>query len=137
MSLGVTTLLAMSTTQASINKKLPPVAYYKAIDVWSGVCVSYVFCAMLEYALVNYASRYSEKVKRNPFTWKRHCFKKFQKFILCLFFSKIQHMPSLCELTEASKSETYYSIFSTGFSFIIKMTQSRNGLCFYSNVPWM
>ena len=58
VALGVTTLLAMSTTQASINSSLPPVAYTKAIDVWSGVCVTFVFGALLEYALVNYASRY-------------------------------------------------------------------------------
>jgi len=57
VSLGVTTLLAMSTTQASINSSLPPVAYTKAIDVWCGVCVTFVFGALLEYALVNYASR--------------------------------------------------------------------------------
>lgn len=57
VALGVTTLLAMSTTQASINSSLPPVAYTKAIDVWSGVCVTFVFGALLEYALVNYASR--------------------------------------------------------------------------------
>ena len=59
VALGVTTLLAMSTTQASIQNSLPPVAYTKAIDVWSGVCVFFVFSALLEYALVNYASRYS------------------------------------------------------------------------------
>ena len=57
VALGVTTLLAMSTTQASIQNSLPPVAYTKAIDVWSGVCVVFVFSALLEYALVNYASR--------------------------------------------------------------------------------
>jgi Neurotransmitter-gated ion-channel transmembrane region len=53
----VTTLLAMSTTTSSINHSLPPVAYTKAIDVWSNMCVSYVFLALLEYALVNYAAR--------------------------------------------------------------------------------
>merc|ERR1712117_726184 len=57
VALGVTTLLAMSTTQASIQNSLPPVAYTKAIDVWTGVCVVFVFSALLEYALVNYASR--------------------------------------------------------------------------------
>jgi hypothetical protein len=34
VSLGVTTLLTMSTQTGSINSALPPVAYTKAIDVW-------------------------------------------------------------------------------------------------------
>lgn len=59
----MTTLLAMSTTTSSINQALPPVAYTKAIDVWSNMCVSYVFLALLEYALVNYASRSDAQVR--------------------------------------------------------------------------
>ena len=57
VALVITTLLAMSTTTSSINSSLPPVAYTKAIDVWSNMCVSFVFLALLEYALVNYAAR--------------------------------------------------------------------------------
>ena len=41
ISLGVTTLLTMSTQTSGINAQLPPVSYTKAIDVWTGVSINH------------------------------------------------------------------------------------------------
>ena len=54
------TIISLQT--ASINSALPPVAYTKAIDVWQGVCVGFVFSALMEYALVNYALRCDQEM---------------------------------------------------------------------------
>jgi len=49
VTLGVTTLLAISNTKASIQRSLPPVAYTKAIDVWTGCCV--FFCLQCSFGV--------------------------------------------------------------------------------------
>lgn len=67
---GVTTLLTMATQTSGINSSLPPVSYTKAIDVWTGVCLTFVFGALLEFALVNYASR-TDKQKKAAKAQKR------------------------------------------------------------------
>lgn len=80
VSLGVTTLLTMATQTSGINASLPPVSYTKAIDVWTGVCLTFVFGALLEFALVNYASRSGQQKQIIFFIWVP-CLFSFSPFI--------------------------------------------------------
>lgn len=56
-TLGVTTLLAVSSQSSGIQGGLPQVSYVKAIDIWMGTCTAFVFCALLEFTIVNYLWR--------------------------------------------------------------------------------
>ncbi|KAK2181598.1 hypothetical protein NP493_390g02049 [Ridgeia piscesae] len=57
VSLGLLTVLTMTTQSTSANNSLPKVSYIKAIDVWMSMCLVFVFVALLEFALVNVISR--------------------------------------------------------------------------------
>ena len=57
VSLGLLTVLAMSTHSAGSRSSLPRVSYIKAIDVWMSVCQVFVFSSLIEFAFVNVYSR--------------------------------------------------------------------------------
>ncbi|XP_046399097.1 glycine receptor subunit alpha-4-like isoform X2 [Ischnura elegans] len=63
-TLGVTTLLAVSSQSSGIQSGLPQVSYVKAIDVWMGTCTAFVFCALLEFTIVNYMWRRQPNVQQ-------------------------------------------------------------------------
>ncbi|XP_026317299.1 glycine receptor subunit alpha-2-like [Hyposmocoma kahamanoa] len=53
VTLGVTSLLTLSTQHAKSQAQLPPVSYLKAVDAFMSVCTVFVFMALMEYCLVN------------------------------------------------------------------------------------
>ncbi|KAF2368070.1 Neurotransmitter-gated ion-channel [Trinorchestia longiramus] len=57
VSLGVTTVLTMTTLMSSTNAALPKISYVKSIDVYLGTCFVMVFASLLEYAAVGYLGK--------------------------------------------------------------------------------
>ncbi|XP_050528448.1 glycine receptor subunit alpha-3 isoform X3 [Daktulosphaira vitifoliae] len=53
VTLGVTSLLTLSTQHAKSQASLPPVSYLKAVDTFMSACTVFVFMALMEYCLVN------------------------------------------------------------------------------------
>ncbi|CAG0887096.1 unnamed protein product [Cyprideis torosa] len=53
-TLGVTTLLTVSSKASGVQAEIPQVSYVKAIDIWMGTCTAFIFAALLEFTLVNY-----------------------------------------------------------------------------------
>ena len=63
VSLGLLTVLTMTTQSAGVGRQLPKVSYIKAIDVWMSTCLVFVFASLLEFAIVNTFSRKYSKAR--------------------------------------------------------------------------
>ncbi|XP_064652877.1 glycine receptor subunit alpha-2-like isoform X2 [Lineus longissimus] len=57
VTIGLLTVLTMTTQSAGARQQLPRVSYIKALDVWMSVCLVFVFSSLLEFAVVNVFSR--------------------------------------------------------------------------------
>ena len=65
ISLGILTVLTMTTQRSAGTASLSRVSYVKAIDVWMGACLVFVFAALLEFAFVNVMERRQVKRKQS------------------------------------------------------------------------
>ena len=61
-SIGLLTVLTMTTKSSAAGASLPKVSYIKAIDVWMSTCLIFVFASLLEFAVVHVlARRYAQE----------------------------------------------------------------------------
>ncbi|CAI4232082.1 unnamed protein product [Auanema sp. JU1783] len=62
--IGVMTVLTETHLMTGTNRRLPPVAYVKAVDVYLGFCYLLVVLALIEYAGVAYSKKKNEDRRR-------------------------------------------------------------------------
>ncbi|KAF7691590.1 gamma-aminobutyric acid receptor subunit rho-3 [Silurus meridionalis] len=63
VSLGITTVLTMSTIITGVSASMPQVSYVKAVDIYLWVSFLFVFLSVIEYAAVNYFTTVEEMKK--------------------------------------------------------------------------
>ncbi|CAP35835.2 Protein CBR-UNC-49 [Caenorhabditis briggsae] len=62
--IGTMTVLTETHLMTGTNRRLPPVAYVKAVDVFLGFCYLLVILALIEYACVAYSKKKNEDRRR-------------------------------------------------------------------------
>uniref|UniRef100_A0A8C6VNW0 GABA(C) receptor n=1 Tax=Naja naja TaxID=35670 RepID=A0A8C6VNW0_NAJNA len=65
LSLGITTVLTMSTIITGVSASMPQVSYIKAVDVYLWISFLFVFLSVIEYAAVNYLTTTAEDYSCN------------------------------------------------------------------------
>ncbi|GMT07837.1 hypothetical protein PENTCL1PPCAC_30011, partial [Pristionchus entomophagus] len=61
VTLSFTTLVSLTTLGNGLRYDLPQVSYAKALDLWYGACLFFVFLALIEFAAVNSYMRRCDK----------------------------------------------------------------------------
>lgn len=62
VTLGVTSLLTLTTQVVQVHSGLPPISYLTAMDIWLFACLIGVFSVLVEFAFAYQFCLFSEKV---------------------------------------------------------------------------
>ena len=135
ISLGVLTVLTMTTQSSSVHDSLPKVSYVKAIDVWTATCLIFVFSSLLEFACINVLTRrYSKAAAQDQsvseksditlvninntdisWLWEKHTKMLFpgSSWISEMFNSRRRRYPSLVKIKGGSfDSRNFYERYN-------------------------
>ena len=131
ISLGILTVLTMTTQKTSAISSLPRVSYVKAIDVWMAACLIFVFSALLEYAFVNVLERrHAESPttmneKQNYIAVKVKYIYLFHAYIDCMWVPvlKERHLRVVVNLYTQTKVKQHHIFSGTLF------WKLQNGIC--------
>ncbi|XP_062941187.1 gamma-aminobutyric acid receptor subunit epsilon [Cynocephalus volans] len=65
-SLGITSVLTMTTLGTFSRKNFPRVSYITALDFYIAICFVFCFCALLEFAVLNFLTYNQTKAHASP-----------------------------------------------------------------------
>ncbi|XP_043917333.1 gamma-aminobutyric acid receptor subunit gamma-1 isoform X1 [Protopterus annectens] len=102
-SLGITTVLTMTTLSTIARKSLPKVSYVTAMDLFVSVCFIFVFAALMEYGTLHYFTgnrkvKKANKVKQN---------KSKSAAVQCFPGSTLVHVNNISHLREQNEEYGY------------------------------
>ncbi|KAM5290674.1 gamma-aminobutyric acid receptor subunit epsilon [Glossophaga mutica] len=65
-SLGITSVLTMTTLGSYSQKNFPRVSYITALDFYIATCFIFCFCALMEFAVLNFLTYHHMKTRGSP-----------------------------------------------------------------------
>uniref|UniRef100_A0A914ZH21 Neurotransmitter-gated ion-channel transmembrane domain-containing protein n=1 Tax=Panagrolaimus superbus TaxID=310955 RepID=A0A914ZH21_9BILA len=97
----VNALLAMIFQFGNIMRNLPRVSYIKAIDIWMLGAMSFIFCSLIELAIIGYKVKDNGTGKKKPIMCKRKMEEKIDASPkgLCSYEKRFMFPVDRCELS--------------------------------------